>query len=333
MHRGERPGWDLWLYPRRGLLGCPGRVEPHGSVHRPPPVEVVGLSKRFGRHQALADVSLELQAGEIFGYLGPNGAGKTTTLRILMGFLRPTGGVARVFGMDAWSAAPAVHRRVGYVPGDVALYDRMTGWDLLAYLGNLRGGVDAEYVRLLAKRLDADLSRHLHTLSKGNRQKVAIIQALMARPDLLILDEPTTGLDPLVQQQVHGLLREHAAAGRTALLSSHVLSEVQQVADRVGIIRAGRLVTVERLDELRRKSLHHVHVTFDEPIDATSFDLDGVRDVRVDGMSLSCAAAQAALDPLMRAITRHHVVDLECEEASLDDTFLAFYGDGASDAA
>ena len=299
----------------------------------PSPITVTCLSKRFGRLEALNDVSLELTPGEVFGYLGPNGAGKTTTLRILMGFLRQSAGTARVFGLDAWRDAPTVHRRVGYVPGDVALYDRLTGWELLTYLGSLRGGVDAEHVRLLAKRLDADLDRQLRTLSKGNRQKVAIVQALMGRPDLLILDEPTTGLDPLVQQQVHALLREHAAAGGAVLLSSHVLSEVQRVADRVGIIRSGRLVAVDRLDDLRRKSLHHVKVKFTEPVDASQFALDGVRDVDMDGTQLTCAASQEALDPLLRAITEHHVVDLSCEEASLDDTFLAFYGNGNRDVA
>ena len=297
------------------------------------PVVVEGLSKRFGRQFALRDVSLELEPGEIFGYLGPNGAGKTTTLRVLMGFLRPTSGCVRVFGRDTWREAAAVHGRVGYVAGDVALYDRMTGWELVSFLGNLRGGMDGEYVRLLAKRLDADLGRPLRTLSKGNRQKVAIIQALMGRPDLLVLDEPTTGLDPLVQQQVHELLREHAVGGGTALLSSHILSEVQRVADRVGIIRSGRLMTVERLEDLRRKSLHHVQVTFGEPVAVSDFVMEGVTDVRVDDRVLTCAATQQALDQLLRRITRERVVDLACEEASLDDTFLAFYGAGANDAA
>ena len=292
------------------------------------PVKVDALTKRFGRRDALVGVSLELLPGEVFGYLGPNGAGKTTTLRILMGLLRSTAGAAYVFGLDAWHDAAEIHRRVGYVAGDVALYDRMTGSELLSYLAHLRGGVDAEYVRLLAKRLDAELDRPLRNLSKGNRQKIAIIQALMARPAVLVLDEPTTGLDPLVQQQVHDLLREHAAGGGTALLSSHVLSEVQRVADRIGIIRAGRLVAVERLDDLRRKSLHHVSVSFGAPVEADEFVIDGVRDVNVTGLTLTCAATQHALDPLMRVVTRHQIVDLACEEATLDDTFLTFYGGG-----
>ena len=296
------------------------------------PVEVSALCKRYGRRAALAGVSLALEPGEIFGYLGPNGAGKTTTLRVIMGFLRPTSGVVRVYGLDAWRDAAAIHRRVGYVPGDVALYDRMTGADLLCYLANLRGGVGTEHARLLAKRLDADLDRPIHTLSKGNRQKLAIVQAFMARPDLLILDEPTTGLDPLVQQQVHELLREHATAGGTAILSSHVLSEVQRIADRVGIIREGRLIAVERLDDLRRNSLHQVRVTFVRPVEPGLFRLDGVRDVVVEGATLTCAATQHALDALLKVVARQQVVDFACEEASLDETFLALYGDGGRDA-
>ena len=303
------------------------------DVDRLPPVQIDGLSKRFGGQPALLDVSLQMHRGEVFGYLGPNGAGKTTTLRVLMGFLRPTTGTARVFGLDAWSDASKVHRRVGYVAGEVAVYERLTGAETLRYLANLRGDVDGAQTALLAKRLDAELDRPLRTLSKGNRQKIAIIQALMGRPDLLILDEPTTGLDPLVQQQVHELLREHADGGGTVLLSSHILSEVQAVADRVGILRSGQLVAVERLDALRQKSLHHVRATFTRPVDASQFMIAGVRDLAIDGCALSCSASQQALDPLLRQIMTEHVVDLSCEEASLDDTFLAFYGGEARDVA
>lgn len=291
----------------------------------PTPIVVRALSKRFGSFAALDEVSFDLERGEVFGYLGPNGAGKTTTLRVLMGFLRPSSGRVTVLGLDAWRDAPQVHQRVGYVPGDVALYDHLTGQEFLTYLGNLRHGVDPTYVKQLAERLDADLARALHTLSKGNRQKIAIIQALMGRPEVLVLDEPTTGLDPLVQKRVHELLREHVGEGGTVLLSSHVLSEVQSVADRVGIIRAGRLVAVERLEDLRSKSLHHVRVRFTQPFDAARFALEGVRDLHVDETVLTCAATQDALDPLLHEIARHHVVDLSCEEASLDESFLAFY--------
>jgi ABC-2 type transport system ATP-binding protein len=298
-----------------------------------PPVRVEALTKDYGRRRALDAVSLTVEPGEVFGYLGPNGAGKTTTLRVLLGFLRPTAGTAQLFGVDSWSGSRAVHRHVGYVAGDVALYERMTAGDLLRYLGHLRGDVDSAYVQTLAERLDLELDRPVRALSKGNRQKVAIVQALMGRPRLLVLDEPTSGLDPLVQQQLHEMLREHAAGGGSVLLSSHVLSEVQRTADRVGMLRGGRLVAVERLDDLRKKSLHHVEVHFTAPVDVAEFRLDGVRNVEVSGDALRCASTQKSLDALLHVITRHEVVDLSCEEASLEDTFLAYYGNGNGDAA
>lgn len=299
----------------------------------PAPLRLDGLTKYYGHSPAVVDVSLELRPGEVCGYLGPNGAGKTTTLRVLMGFLRATAGAAEVFGLDAWREAPRIHQRVGYVAGEVALYEQMTGGELLAYLARLRGGVDRTVVAGLADRLAADLTRPIRALSKGNRQKIAILQALMHRPQLLILDEPTSGLDPLVQQQVHQLLREHAASGGSVLLSSHALSEVQLVADRVAIIRAGRLVAVERLDELRRNSLHRVRVEFADQVEPAEFGLEGVHDLRVSGTVLTCAAAQAALDPLLRRVTRHRVIDLACEEPSLDEAFLAYYDQAAAHAA
>ena len=289
------------------------------------------LTKHYGDHPALTEVSFTVLRGEVFGYLGPNGAGKTTTLRLLMGFLRPTAGQAEILGHNCWSAAAEVHRRVGYVSGDVALYDRMTGTELLRYLASLRGGVDWSYVADLAQQLEVELDRPLKVLSTGNRQKVAIVQALMSRPDLLLLDEPTRGLDPLGQQRVHDLLRAQVARGGAVLLSSHVLSEVQQVADRVGILRDGRLVGVERLDDLRAKSLHHVSVRFDDPVEATEFRLPGVRDVRIEGGVLSCSASRSALDALLKAVAAHRIVDLECEEASLEDMFLAYYDRGGRD--
>ena len=296
-------------------------------------VHLEHLTKDYGRRRALDDVTLSVEPGEVFGYLGPNGAGKTTTLRLMLGFLRPTAGRAEVCGLDSWRQSSKLHARVGYVAGEVALYDKLTGQEIVTYLGALRGGVDQAYVARLAERLEVELHRPVHTLSKGNRQKIAILQALMARPELLVLDEPTSGLDPLVQQQVHELLREHAADGGAVLLSSHVLSEVQRIADRVGIIRAGRLVAVERLDDLRRKSLHHVKARFRGNVSPDEFALDGVRDIAVTGDELTCAATQPALDQLLHAITRHEVVDFSCAEADLEDTFLAYYGNGDDHAA
>ncbi len=287
-----------------------------------------GLTKHYGVTRALEHVDLNVQRGEIFGYLGPNGAGKTTTLRLLMGMLRPTSGSAEMFGSDAWRDPVPLHRRVGYVPGEPALYDRLTGRQHISYFGHLRGHGPAPGIAL-ARRLDLDLDRPARTLSKGNKQKLAVLLAFMSGPELLLLDEPTSGLDPLVQQEFFALLHEHTAGGGSVLLSSHVLAEVQRVADRIGVLRAGRLIAVERLDELRAKSLHHVNVRFLQDVSAAEFAaVPGVREVTVTGRDLRCAAPQSALDPLFKAITRHTLVDVECTEAELEETFLAYYGAG-----
>ncbi|MBI3688653.1 MAG: ABC transporter ATP-binding protein [Actinobacteria bacterium] len=297
-------------------------------------VRTEGLTKAYGRTVALRDVDLTIERGEVFGYLGPNGAGKTTTLRLLMGFLRPTAGRAEVLGLDAWRDSVAVHRRVGYLSGEPALYDRMTGYQHATYIGYLCGTPDRDRIRTLADRLDLELDRPVRALSKGNRQKLAVVLALMAGPELLILDEPTSGLDPLVQQEYNAVLREHTAAGGTVLLSSHLLAEVQRTADRIGILRAGRLIAVERLDELRGKSLHHVTARFENEVTAADFAaVPGVRDVVVTDHALTCSAPQLALDTLLKQVSQHRVVDFECAEAELEETFMAFYGAGEGGAA
>jgi beta-exotoxin I transport system ATP-binding protein len=293
-----------------------------------------GLTKKYGRTTALREVGLTILRGEVFGLLGPNGAGKTTTLRLLMGLLRPTAGRAEVLGLDSWRDAVEVHRRVGYVPGEPALYDRLTGRQHVAYFGHLRRDDDDKRAVALASRLDLDLDRPARTLSRGNRQKLTVVLALMSAPELLILDEPTSGLDPLVQQEFHDILREHTTVGGGVLLSSHVLGEVQRIADRIGVLRTGRLVALERLDELRAKSLHHVSVQFGDDVAAAEFAaIPGLRDLDVSQRTLACAAPQSALDPLLKRISRHSVVDLECQEAELEETFLAYYGVGENGAA
>jgi ABC-2 type transport system ATP-binding protein len=294
------------------------------------PLLIEGLAKSYGSHSALSGITLEVEPGEVFAYLGPNGAGKTTTLRLLMGFLRPTRGRATVFGLDCWSDAPMVHRRVGYVGGDVALYERMTGRQLLGYLARLRGDVDEGHLRDLVTRLGANVDRPIRTLSTSNRAKLAIVQAFMAGPELLLLDEPTLGLDPLVQREVHAMLREHVERGGAVVLSSHVLSEVQEVADRVGLLRGGTLLAVERLEDLRAHALHHVSVTFDHPVSMDLFRMDGVRDVAVDGRTMRCAVMRPAIDPLLHRVTRQRVTDFSCTESSLEEMFLAHYGEGVS---
>lgn len=284
------------------------------------------MTKRFGATQALRGVDLVVEQGEVFGYLGPNGAGKTTTLRILMGLTRATGGHIELFGLDAWRHRDELHRRVGYVPGDVALYPRLTGQDHVDYLGHLHRMGRPPEAAALAERLELNLERPTRQLSRGNRQKLALVLALMTRPELLVLDEPSSGLDPLVQREFHALLADHVAQGGTVLLSSHVLSEVQRVATRIGVLSAGRVVAVEQLDALRAKSLHHVEAQFAGEVQAAPFSsVPGVRDVRLEDGTLRCDAPQTSLDPLLKRIATYPVVDLMCTEAELEETFLAYY--------
>jgi ABC-2 type transport system ATP-binding protein len=290
-------------------------------------VTTEGLSKRYGRVLALDRLDLDVRAGEVLGFLGPNGAGKTTTIRLLMGYLRPTAGRATVFGLDAWRDSVAVHRRCGYLPGDLRLWPRLTARQVGTHLARLRGLDDhgAGWVDLAA-RLDLDLDRRIGALSTGNRQKVGVLLALLGTPDLLLLDEPTGGLDPLVQHEVHRIIRERVDASAAVLLSSHVLSEVERVADRVAIVRTGRLLVLESLDALRRKATHTVEVRFAVPPPADAFArVPGIRDVRVDGDLLRCTM-QGVFDPLVKAIGRFEVVDLNSHEADLEETFLAPYG-------
>lgn len=292
-------------------------------------VRLIDLRKRFGRNTALDGVSLTIGPGEVFGYLGPNGAGKTTTIRLLMGMLQPTSGKAEILGRDCWRQQVEVHRLVGYVPGEPALYDRLTGRHHVAYCSHLRRRDDRKRAAELADRLDLDLSQPARTLSRGNRQKLAVVLAMMSSPRLLVLDEPTSGIDPLVQQVFHALLREHTASSGAVLLSSHVLGEVERVADRIGVVRRGRLVAVERLQDLAARSLHQVRASFAEDISASDYaGLPGIRDLVVNQRTLSCSAPQSSLDALLKRISGRQVVDLECAEAPLEETFLSYYGSG-----
>jgi len=284
------------------------------------------LTKRFGRVLALDQLTLEVRAGEVLGFLGPNGAGKTTTLRLLMGFLRPTSGCARVHGLDAWRDRVAVHARTGYLPGEVRLWPRLTAREAARHLARLRGLDHDGGTVDLAKRLDVDLDRPFRELSKGNRQKAGLLLAMLGDPELLLLDEPTTGLDPLIQQEFHHILRERAEAGAAVMLSSHVLSEVEHVADRVAIIRSGRLLMEESLATLRANAQHTVEVRFASPPPADAFAaVPGITGVHLDGPVLRCAM-QGAVDPLVKALGRYTVTDLNSREADLEETFLALYG-------
>ena len=289
-------------------------------------IRLEGLTKYYGKNLGIANLNLEVKSGEIFGFLGPNGAGKTTTIRLLLDLLRPTSGKTTVLGLDAQVDSLAVRRSIGYIPSDPSLYGNLSGHDLITYFANLRGGVQWSKVTALADRLQCDLSRPISSLSRGNKQKLAIIRAFMHEPQLLVLDEPTSGLDPLIQAEFEDMVREAKGEGRTVFLSSHFLLEVEQLADRVGIIREGRLAAVEEIDRLKSRSIRRLEIEFAGPAPEAEFiQLDGVRNVRTQGRTLVCDVA-GALDPLIKAAARHTIVNLKTHEPNLEEIFLAYYG-------
>jgi ABC-2 type transport system ATP-binding protein len=284
------------------------------------------LTKSYGTHRGIVDVDLEVNEGEIFGFLGPNGAGKTTTIRTVLDLIRPTSGKAFVFGIESSVDPVAIHRRVGYIPGEFALYDRLTGRQTITYFANLRGGVDPAYQAALISRLDVDPTRRFREYSKGNKQKIGLVIALQHKPELLILDEPTSGLDPLVQQSFYALVREAKGEGRTVFLSSHILSEVERTCDRVAIIRDGQLVKVDRVDALRDLAHHQVELRFAGPVPAEEFEqIPGVTDVAADDHVLRMRVF-GPIAPVVSAAARHELLDFVSREPSLEETFLAQYG-------
>jgi ABC-2 type transport system ATP-binding protein len=291
------------------------------------------LTKQYGVHRGIVDVDLMVEQGEVFGFLGPNGAGKTTAIRTLLDLIRPTSGKAFVFGIESTVDPVAIHRRIGYLPGEFALYDRLTGRQTLTYFANLRGGVDEAYQAELIQRFDLDPSRRFKEYSKGNKQKVGLVAALQHKPDLLLLDEPTSGLDPLVQQTFSAVLRETVADGRTVFLSSHVLSEVEKTCDRVAIIRDGRLVKVDRVDALRDLAHHQVELRFAGPVPAEAFEkIEGVSDVSAQDHVLRLRVT-GAIAPVVQVAARYELLDFVSREPSLEETFLAEYGQGSTPAA
>lgn len=296
-----------------------------------PAILTEGLTKHYGDVEALIDLDLSVGPGEVFGFLGPNGAGKTTMIRTVLDLIRPTNGRASILGMDSHESAVEIRRHVGYLPGDLALYPNLTGQETLTYFANLRGGVDWSFVNGLADRFNADLTKKVSDYSSGNRQKIGLIQAFMSKPEVLILDEPSTGLDPLVQADFQALLSETAAEGRTVFLSSHTLSEVERVAHRVGIIRQGRLVVVEAVDELKSKAIRRLEMQFGSPIDEDVFrGVDGVRDVNTEGTRVS-VSFKGEMATLLRAAMAHDLVNLNSDEADLEEIFLTYYRDPESE--
>jgi ABC-2 type transport system ATP-binding protein len=289
------------------------------------------LTKDYGQGRGLFGLDLEVQRGEILGFLGPNGAGKSTTMRLLLDLIKPTSGSATLLGLDSRVDSLEIRRRVGFLPGELALYPRLSGAAMLDYLAELRGGVDRRVRDSLAERFDADLDRRIRELSTGNRQKLGLIQAFMHEPELLILDEPIAGLDPLVQQSFHALLREVAAQGRTVFLWSHALSEVERVADRVAILRRGRLVVVDSLERFREIAVRRLEVEFVgvAPRVEELRAVRGVREVTVEGAHL-VVAFEGSADALVKALARHEVGSIRSRDDDLEEIFLSYCRDRES---
>lgn len=299
-------------------------------------IELHGLTKTYGTACGVTDLSLSVEHGEVFGYLGPNGAGKSTTIRLLLDLIRPTGGTARVLGMDPRTQTVQLHARIGYLAGDFVAPGRQRVGSALRFLAALRGGASGVRIDELCERLDLDQRRQISELSKGNRQKVGLVQAFMHEPELLILDEPSSGLDPIAQQSFLDMVTDAAAEGQTVFMSSHIMSEVEAVADRVAIIRDGRLVALDTVEGLRAGAVREVEVevevSFTRPVDPAPFiALAGVSEVRVDGLTLRCQMIGSP-DALVGALAAHHLAGLLVTEPALEDLFHSYYT-GDTDAA
>lgn len=290
-------------------------------------IRTEGLTTFYGSTPGIIDLDLDVRAGEVFGFLGPNGSGKTTTIRTVLDLIRPSRGSATVLGLDSHRDSDAVKARIGYLPGDVAMWPEMTGGQLLDHLASLRRRSLSPSIARYAERLDADLTRPVGTLSSGNRQKIAVIQAFMHEPELLVLDEPSSGLDPLMQQEFYRMVDEVRAAGRTVFLSSHILPEVERVADRVGIVRRGRLVAVETIPDLKAKARRRIDFHFGTTVDVAEFTgIDGVDDARpLDGGAAVSVTVAGSVDAVVKAAARHEVTNVVSHEGDLESAFLAYY--------
>ncbi len=290
-----------------------------------PLIEVEELTKYYGKHRGIIDLSFSVSEGEVFGYLGPNGAGKTTTIRTILDLIRPTDGKAWVFGRDAHLDGEEIRENIGYLPGELSLFDDMTGVETLKYLANIRSGVDWDFVDELGERLQADLDQDMAELSSGNKQKIGLIQAFMNRPSLLILDEPTSGLDPLMQQEFFKLIEEARKNGQTAFVSSHILPVVERLCNRVGIIREGKLVAVEEIDDLKAGVLRSLEIHFAGAPPRERFEnLLGVEEVVLEENRLRCKVV-GELDDLVKEAARYEVVNVISHEPNLEEIFLKYY--------
>ena len=288
-------------------------------------IKTEGLSKNYGRRLGIAEVNIEVTTGEIFGYLGPNGAGKTTTIRVLLDFIRAEAGRAEIFGLDVRRRSLDIRRRIGFLPGEMHLYENLTCRDYLHFFANLRGGVIWAYVEELASRLNCQLSQSIHSLSKGNKRKIGLIQAFMHKPDLIILDEPTSGLDPIVRHEFFRLIEEARTQGQTVFFSSHNLPEVERVCDRVAIIRQGQIAATESIAALKARSLRNLEIHFSEDIDGRAFEaVEGLEITALDKRSLK-GRIKGEMDALMKTAVRFRISDFSSQEPDLEEIFLAFY--------
>ena len=292
-----------------------------------PIISTEGLTKHYGMTLGIEDVTFDVREGEVFGFLGPNGSGKSTTIRLLLDLIRPTRGTSTVLGLDSRADAIEIHRRVGYVPGELAMYEKMTGRELLGYFASLRGLDDVGRAPEIAERLQLDVDQRIRSYSSGNRQKVGLVQALMHDPELLILDEPTSGLDPLAQREFYRIVLEARATGRTVFLSSHILPEVERIADRVGIIRNGKLVVVEEVSVLKHKALRKLEMRFARPVPEAGFSgLDTVHNIESeDGGAVIILTVAGSVDPVIKAAASHELISLVSHEGDLEEAFLAYY--------
>jgi ABC-2 type transport system ATP-binding protein len=298
-------------------------------------ISTKGLTKYYGKTVGIVDLDLEVAEGEVFGFLGPNGAGKSTTIRLLLSLIYPTRGSARILGLDMHNDSLAIRYRVGYLPGDLAMYDTMTGRQLVSYFSALRGVDTTARTAELSARLELDLDRLIGSYSTGNRQKVGIVQAMAHGPELLILDEPTAGLDPLMQQEFYAMVEEAKQSGATIFLSSHILPEVERIADRVGIVRSGHLVAMDSVDDLKAKALRRVELVFAESIDVEEFrQLPSVHHATVGGAGHELSVSVAgSLAEVMAVAGRHAVTNVVTHEGDLEEAFLAYYSGEDGDAA
>ena len=291
-----------------------------------PPLELHNLTKNYGNYRGIDAISIELKAGEVFGFLGPNGAGKSTTIRTILDFIHPSSGRATMFGLDSHKDAVQIKNRVGYLAGDIELYDNMTGRQILKFLTRLGKKTDWEYVEVLQKRLDASLDRKMHTLSKGNKQKIGLIQAFMHKPDLLILDEPTSGLDPLMKQVFYDMVLEMKGAGKTIFVSSHDLTEVQKICDRAAFIREGTLIDIENIKEKTGTlQFKRFTATFPKrPLAKDYASIKGVAEVAADDLLLH-VTIHGDVAPFITELAKHTPTNLEEQDTTLEDIFMHYY--------